>query len=120
MIVGVRISGEVTVICGRLVIDEGYFTFIQVETTDDFILGLLDFFFSLVVLCLWESSFLKSGKLLFILGVEVDTILLKLDKWIDISCDYKVVIFILILFYQLIDCLLQFSHLYMILFDFGG
>ena len=50
MIVGVRISGEITLICGRLVIDEGYFTFIQVETTDDFIFGLFNLLLSLVIL----------------------------------------------------------------------
>ena len=75
-----RVSGKIAFIVGRLIIDEGDFTFIQGETADDLIFGLLDFLLSLVELCLGGGSLLESGELILSCGVEVDARGLKLDK----------------------------------------
>lgn len=86
-----RVSGKVAFIVGRLIIDEGDFTFVQGETADDLIFGLLDFLLGFVELRLGGGSLLESGELIVSCRVEVDTRGLKLDKRIDISCDYEVV-----------------------------
>ncbi len=76
----VTVSGEVAFIVGRLVIDEGDFTFVQGETADDLIFGLLYFLLGFVELCLGGGSLLESGELIISCGVEVDARGLKLDK----------------------------------------
>lgn len=80
MVVRVSVSGEVAFIVGRLIIDEGDFTFVQGETADDLIFGLLDFLLGFVELCLGGGSLLESGELIFSLRVEVDTQGLKLNE----------------------------------------
>ena len=80
MVVGMRVSGEVAFIVGRLIIDEGDFTFVQGETADDFIFGLLDFLLGFVELRLGGGSLLESGELIVSGRVEVDARDLKLDK----------------------------------------
>ena len=75
-----RVSGKVAFIVGRLIIDEGDFTFVQGETADDLIFGLLDFLLGFVELCLGGGSLLESGELIFSLRVEVDTQGLKLNE----------------------------------------
>jgi len=80
VVVGMRVSGEVAFIVGRLIIDEGDFTFVQGETADDFIFGLLDFLLGFVELRLGGGSLLESGELIVSGRVEVDARDLKLDK----------------------------------------
>ena len=75
-----RVSGKIAFIVGRLIIDEGDFTFVQGETADDLIFGLLDFLLGFVELCLGGGSLLESGELIFSLRVEVDTQGLKLNE----------------------------------------
>jgi hypothetical protein len=87
----VSVSGEVAFIVSRLIIDEGDFAFVQGETADDLIFGLLDFLLGFVELRLGGGSLLESGELIVSCRVEVDARGLKLDKRIDISCDYEVV-----------------------------
>ena len=77
---GVGVSGKITFIVSRLAIDEAYFAFLQGEATDDLVFGLLDFFFSLVELCLGCSPLFESGELIFGLRVKIDARRLKLDK----------------------------------------
>ena len=93
VVMWVSVSGEITFIASRLTIDEAYLAFLQGEATDYLIFGLLDFFLSLVELCLGGSPLLESGKIILILRVKVDVLRLKPDKWIDVSCNNKVIIF---------------------------
>lgn len=119
MIMWVIISREVAWTLGRFIIDEGYFGIFHDETADDFIFGLTDFFLSFVILCLWSGSSLKSGKLVLSFGEEIDVLFtLKLNEWIDISCNNKVVIFVLV--YQHLNTLLQLYHLQFIPFFIRG
>jgi hypothetical protein len=70
---GMRFSGKIAFIVSRITIDEAYLAFIQGETADDLIFGLLNFLLSLMELCLGCSPFLNSGERFFILRVKIDS-----------------------------------------------
>ena len=77
---GMIVSGKITFFVSRLTVDEAYLTFVQGETTDYLIFGLLNFLLSLMELCLGGSSLLEGGELYLSLRVKIDVRLLKLDK----------------------------------------
>ena len=77
---GMIVSGKITFFVSRLTVDEAYLLFTQGEAADDLIFGLLDFYLSLVELCLGCSPLFESGELFFGLRVKINVRLLKLDK----------------------------------------